>query len=332
MTLQLSMILSGLVFSSVPSNAETFHYIALGDSITAGFLGYTQVRRDDPIQTFSLNQKSKLTDGFEEPPPPHSLLGLRYARILESKKRWSYASGRNSYGVSSRLFDWLSDHEQNLSLLRIHNMAESGALSNRMPAQARKAMSQIPRRERSKIKLITIFFGSNDACEALDPFTGLDVIQSSFRRTFDELATQITVKTPVLVSSIPNIPMLNESSVLNHRAFLGMSCRDIRRIVNFCKPMFNISSANEQAQAYERVQQINATIETEILSARKKYPQLDLVYSRSVYDYPITGGFLAADCFHPGKRGQPKIAEILWADQPWYKNQTDWTPALATYP
>jgi len=66
------------------------------------------------------------------------------------------------------------------------------------------------------------------------------------------------------------------------------------------------------------VEDVNRLLQQVVVDARTQLPQLDLRYTSRLYHLSIPIDIMAADCFHPGKKGQEQLSLEVWKDQPWF--------------
>ena len=318
------------IFAMGERRSQTF-YIALGDSMTAGFLAYTKTSQKWPYgeETVLRTSESDIEDGddYEEPPPPYLWNGWRYATLMESKRTFSWATGSKSHSVSERLQEWLesSSAGNGPTDLRSYNLAESGIRAEHLPRQARLAVKKLKKLHATSLSLVTIIFGANDVCESPVPRIEDEInIRTNFKRALLNLSkAKDFLKDPhpirVFVSAIPNIPSLARPEIQNHRSFLGMSCRKVwNDVINGCKKLTDWTNESEYQSRLERVEFINNAIR---LAAEdmKDDPRFSITYDDTLYRTKLTGPMLAIDCFHAGKTGQKGLAEIFWNAMPWFR-------------
>lgn len=297
----------------------THELITLGDSISAAFIGYTATKPQSDFNFFGHDTQPG------EVPPPHVKDGVRYPAALESKDGYSWATGQKIDSIAKRLGAWLyvKNAKNKLGWM---NLAESGGLVSHMPRQARWAMEDFAKENpNGQIALITLMIGSNDACAKLESTPEEAVkIRADLKATFDRLSAGIpasqTAPVPVSVSSLPKIYELGTEEIRAYPVTSSMTCADVRRdIRDSCSLLSNWKTPEEFAIRKARVEWVNAVIRTATFELAPSYPKLSIAWDNQLAEYTLQGPDLAADCFHPGKRGQAKIADMLWQNMPWFK-------------
>lgn len=298
---------------------DTHELITIGDSISAAFIGYTATKPQAGFQVFGHDTQPG------EVPPPHVKDGVRYPAALESKDGYSWATGQKIDSIAKRLEAWLyvKDAKNKLGWM---NLSESGGLVEHMPRQARWAMEDLAKENpNGKIGLITLMIGSNDACARLESTPAEAAkIRADLKMTFERLSKGVpahqTAPVPVSVSSIPKIYELGTPEIRAYPVNNRMTCADVRREINdSCPRLSNWSTPEEYAIRKDRVEWVNTVLRTATFELAPMYPNLSIAWDNQLAEYTLQGPDLAADCFHPGKRGQAKIAEMLWKQMPWFK-------------
>lgn len=293
--------------------AKTRYQVTLGDSISAAFIGYTQI------------DANGARIALDEPEPPNTWRGIRYVSILESKRAWSWASGQDIDSVGVRLQDYLNSHRTDRTRIHLEmlNQAESSAQARHIPRQARLALDSIGGTAGLQdLELITLLVGANDACRRIENQ------EDDISQIRDDLLTALSYfsggprdrKIRVFFSSIPNIPALSLPEVAQHRAYLGVSCQTVRdQIVNFCPDLLNWKTPAEYEAALARVRFINEILRETARVAQERFPNLDVHFDESFSQTQMNPSFLAWDCFHPGREGQAFLADLFWQAMPWFK-------------
>lgn len=325
----LSFVLPSISFSASgeveSKNARaSYQLIVLGDSISAGMLAYTQVSNPRG-HGFS----AQSADDFDEPVPPVTWNDVRIPAVAESKSGWSWATGREIDSLASRLRSWLGRLDPSRPVrLRWINLSESGAVTSHIPRQARLAYEMSRSEPDAPIALVTLMIGANDACDLQDTS---EAERARLRRNLDVTFMRLAKGArpgrgqgepiPVFVSSVPNIPDLGRPEVLKHRAFLGLTCEKIRdEIIEVCSSLVRWKTRDEYRQRVDRVRFVNDVLRSAVRDARAKYPELSLKFDATFANYPLAPHHLAADCFHPGRRGHKELSEVLWNAMPWFRS------------
>lgn len=299
----------------------THQLITIGDSISAAFIGYTATKPNLAGQQPSPLAHETLPG---EVPPPHVENGVRVPAALESKAEYAWSTGQKIDSIARRIqaYLYLKDTKNKLGWM---NLAESGGLVEHMPRQARWAMEdQAKLNPNGQIALVTLMIGSNDACARLESTPAEAVkIREDLRKTFEHLAkgrpASQTGPVPVSVSSLPKIYELGRPEIRAHKVTAHMTCADVRReIRDSCPRLSNWKTPEELAIRKARTEWVNAVIRTATFELAPEFPELSIAWDNQMAEYTLEGPDLAADCFHPGKRGQAKIADMLWSGMPWF--------------
>lgn len=297
----------------------THELITLGDSISAAFIGYTATKPERKLDLLGHDTQPG------EVPPPNVKDGVRYPAALESKDGYAWSTGQKIDSVSKRLQAWLylKDTKSKLGWM---NLAESGGLVEHIPRQARWAIEDNAKlNPKGEIALVTLMIGSNDACARLenDPAEAA-LIRENIRKTFENLSAgkPANQSTPirVSVSSVPKIYELGNEDIRSYPVNNKMTCAEVRRDVrDSCPRLSNWTTPEEFAVRKARVDFVNEALRTATLDLAPQFPNLSIAWDNQLAEYTLQGPDLAVDCFHPGKRGQAKIAEMLWQGMPWFK-------------
>jgi lysophospholipase L1-like esterase len=297
-----------------PSAPETHYLITLGDSISAGFLGSTQVDAVTPPMARAL-QKSA------EPEPPFALQGIRYTTGLESKGEWSWATGSKSHSIATRLEAWLRSQDVDANReLRWLNQAESGAMATHLPRQARLAAESLRGIDPDRIALVTILIGANDVCQGNGSHSEEATMKADLLTALSRISALGGTRTRVFFSSIPNVPDLSQPEILQRPAEFGLTCKEVReKVVNFCPALLNWSTSAEYQAGSARVRRMNERLRSIADEARGRYNNLDIQFDSSLYELSIPSSQLAYDCFHPGRDGQKRIADLFWNAMGWFR-------------
>ena len=90
------------------------------------------------------------------------------------------------------------------------------------------------------------------------------------------------------------------------------------KILKSCNPLLVWSTDSEYRKRMSIVETKNGLIERVDLEAAQECSNLDIHFSRHIFQQAIVPEDLAADCFHPNQLGQQVISDLLWEDQPWF--------------
>lgn len=278
----------------------------IGDSMTAATFADTTTFL--PFSFFQTLRGELAADSFQT------------LALIENKKSYSWASGR-----------WIDSHymklrqsmryENSNDTLDVMNVAVPGSEAKDTLIQAQKVVDAMKSGSYLELKYVTLLIGANDACSSSSSVgTPHEVFREHLRATIRKLA-EIQQKEPirVLVSSIPNIPVLGRPEIAKHTTMGVMSCDFFRHeVLGFCK---SLTRWDNDADFDEKVLSIiekNEIIHAVVEEAAQLYPNLQLVYSDALYRFEITTDLLAMDCFHPNQKGQEELSQILWHDQHWF--------------
>ncbi len=309
-TLSLFSVADSHAFGRKRQKRQTKYMIILGDSITAGLFGNTQVENSNV---------SRLSED-----PPLSYYGLRPLSLLESKKRWSWASGSEINSVRKKLDGWLKDNRPSNEKepeLKVINMAESGAHVSDIKRQLKNALNQISPSSYDHIALIAMTIGANDACRSGEnrPNEAAD-ISNSIQDAFAQIAGPRGKPVPIFVAPAPKIPDLGKEHILQTRVYGLLTCAHLRTVYNSgCENMVVWKTEDEYELRMNRVRFINSAIQIGVDQARSQLVGIDAIYDPSFFEESVDPDHLAVDCFHPGRIGQSHLAENFWSAMPWFK-------------
>lgn len=278
---------------------------AMGDSISAG----------------------TLADGHAHAPPADDRDALLYSRGLtqpnwipfvghmQNKATLSWASGTKIASHYLRLKQYV---EERLSgSVSVMNTAVPGEKTIGMIQQAEELQSAMESGNFNSLKYVTFLIGANDACQGTDDAE----MATQLKATFDKLAEiRQPEKIRILVSAIPRIPELGRPEIVQMRTVANLTCGRLRdKMLKECPSLTVWKTTDEYAQRVAIVERKNAIIEKSARDAAAAHPELDIAFSRTLYDTRIQPAFLAADCFHPDEAGHELLASELWKDHPWFK-------------
>lgn len=299
------LVLTLSLIHSAAASPKRFVMYTAGDSITAAFLARTSAADkdlDDDVEKVIIDAK----------------LG-----IGDHKKHWSWASGRSIQSHYVRLREYLSRHEPKVPLL-VRNVARSGALTFDLADQA-DIMEDVYRRG-DQIKYVTLLIGNNDVCQEFEtgaPDNNLEKRITRFFARVSKLATRNpdqNDRVRVLVSGLPRIPDLGRPDIAAWRINRLFTCRLLtQRVTRFCESLTVWRTEEQYLQRLAQVDAYDNRLRKIVEAAAKQYTNLDFYYSDALSSTPVTLPLLATDCFHPNIKGQSKIAELLWEDQPFFK-------------
>ena len=281
--------------------------VSFGDSITAG--AFADTAADLPTSFFpSFLAIFNLTEVFKQ---------KALETVVENKELWSWASGAGISSHFTRLKKYLKTNTGSNELQMI-NMAVSGSVASDVVLQVNQFASAMAQNPDTEIEYVTILIGANDVCDRVSS----DDTSANLEKAFDRLSA-IPQKKPlkILVSSIPQIYQLGQSSIKNHvTGNFFLSCEFVRsKVLQFCNDLTHWSDQAGYDANVMKVQQTNLILENSVNAARFKHANLDVQFSHAMSEEALPFNILASDCFHPNISGQQKIADMLWNDQPWFK-------------
>jgi lysophospholipase L1-like esterase len=291
-----------------PSSTQPNYLMAaLGDSISAGTLADTSVH---------VSQAS-----------PQDLQNA-YAGTDQSKfiytNRYDLAWGTGDQIPSHymQLKSWLAKNEPGTNLVPL-NVGIPGALTDALVGEAQSVVKAMATGQYRALKYVAIDIGANDACSisTKNPQgTPDNQFADNLRKMFATLA-QIKQDQPihVMVSSIPKVPDLGQPDIQSTSTLGGASCNWIRsHIFTYCRTLPIWSTEEQYENNVAIVEDKNAVLQSVVDEVNHTYPNIQASFSLATYNWALTPELLAVDCFHPNKIGQSTLAELLWADQPWF--------------
>lgn len=292
-----------------PSVPRESHYLmgALGDSISAATFADTAIQIDG----------TEILDS----PFQSILYGEAKASLLfENKETLSWASGNRINSHFTKLRRLLEGDTPSLKL-SVQNFAIPGAVANGVPNQAKELAKAMSSGQYASLHYVTLLIGANDACSSeTEGGTPNEKMIEELKLTF-RILSGIQQKEPirVLLSSIPNIPMLGRPEISNLKTVLNLTCHYLRgTILRPCNPLVEWESPEELKRKINYVREKNELLRAAAQEANREYPGLNVHFSEALFAQNISASILAADCFHPNSEGQEEISRVLWEEQPWF--------------
>lgn len=288
-------------------NAPSHLMATIGDSITAGTFADTSTNL--PVSIWDSFLGAFAWDNYKT------------LFLVQNKKSYSWASGEWIDSHYNRLDRYLAEHGDH-ETLKVLNVAVPGSVAANTLHQAQLVVDALKSGLYQDLKYVTFLIGSNDSCISnSESGTPNELFRSQLLATFAKLAEiQQTDAIPILVSSIPRVPLLGRPDIRNHHTNGLFTCDYFRNeVLGFCKSLTRWESDDELRAKLQIIDEKNAVLKEVISEVNSKYPQLKLSYSQSFDQYDPGVADLAMDCFHPNKNGQSKLSELLWRDQPWFK-------------
>ena len=185
---------------------------------------------------------------------------------------------------------------------RVHDDAVAGAKVGGIGAQVEQAISQ-------KARYVTILIGANDVCtSSISTMTPAGTFASHFAEPMKTLEAGLPPRTPVFVSSIPNIYHL--WSVLRSNPIAEVVWYGAGICQSMLSP-FNSETARQMVLA--RVNADNGAL----AAVCQRYPDCKWD-GYATYNYQFTAGQISSlDYFHPNLRGQAALAAETWKSSWW---------------
>lgn len=314
--------------------------VSAGDSITAAFIANTEASgADNPVSTADLRPPlsqmpnkpdleaiyREIDNGIE----PSSMEYydeqaeklLRAAQYLEHKGSLSWATGASVDSHYVRLTRHLNKVTGGRGQLRWANVAHSGARAKDLEQQADEILAWWDSDRYKSIAYVTLLIGANDACTTIFPGgTPSDDMAWQLRKFFAKLATiRQKDKIRILVAGMPRIPDLGFEPFRHHPLGRRMTCAAIQHLTKFCPSLVDWEDPKQYWENLAVVIRKNAILEHIVRESRRKYPNLDVRWTDTLFNADIAVKHLAKDCFHPNALGQDAISEKLWEAQPWFK-------------
>jgi lysophospholipase L1-like esterase len=306
------VLLSALLLT-VPSFADQetqakkpYLMISMGDSITAATFA------DIPIPL-----KPELEERVQE----WTENALKPELIFENKASLSWSSGKRIRSHYTLLKESLRRHGDKRRV-DVLNVAMPGDETKDLYRQTIDVLREWQEGKYAAVKYITILIGANDACSSRFPdATPLETMRKHLLETF-RLLSSITNPEPVriLLVGMPRIPDLGSEYMNNRKTLFGATCAKVRnKILKYCSSLTIWNTPAEYDARMKIVEDRNRLYQSVAREANTLYRNIQVVYSNRLYNLEIPPEILAADCFHPAKKGQIRISEETWLDQPWYK-------------
>lgn len=180
------------------------------------------------------------------------------------------------------------------------NLAISGSKSPDVVRQAAHLAKSRP-------DYVTVLVGANDVCAwDEDHSAQLEAYEDNMRKIMATLVkSNNDVK--VLVSAIPNMPLLRDLGAAN-------GCQSRWSTLNICPALLGAKRTDEERAGFAR-RWADANDVLEKVSA--EFPQ-NVRFAASAAQPVFNMGHVSKiDCFHPNVNGQDFLAEMTWAEG-WY--------------
>ena len=284
-----------------PDNSgKTYLIGAIGDSLTAATLADT-----------SATETSLRNIGLPEIENVRSL--------YQNKSTLSWVSGQDIDSHLNLYTKYLRAHGDNTPV-QVLNEAVPGATSDEIASQVSDIVAAAQASGAPMLKYVTLMIGANDACKDGSGGPTNEQFYGYVMAALKNLATiQEAEPVRVLVSSIPNIPVLNRPEIRDFTTVDDLTCGYVRQsVLGFCDSMLSWTTPDELALKEKVVDDKNQVLRQVVSDAQKAFPNLSIQFSESFHNYNPQIGDLAEDCFHPTGASQAKISSNLWADQPWF--------------
>ena len=302
---------SALAGQGPPRNGPRWAMGVIGDSISAATFADISINSTEPDEWDRFGEW--LRSGFDSD------------FLLQNRDSLSWASGSRIRSHKVMLEESLARHRvpgASGGSLEAINVAVMNATAADAVKQARQLARKVRSDRYDGLLYVTYLVGANDACSDAGPTgTPRDQMRASVLAALTELSALGTPSQPVrvLMAAIPRIPDLARPAIRHHPTILGMKCSELREdVLNMCAPLFDWKTPEQYAARMRVVDEKNAVLQEVALEAHDRFPGLEVVFSDRFYSHDIDVRELAADCFHPGRTGQERLAQELWADQPWF--------------
>lgn len=302
--LSTTLILVDLIFILFSSNSlgmakprnPTVLMGVMGDSISAGTFAET---KDSP---FPILDFFHIPDGF-----------------LESKDTFSWASGEDIRSHYKRLRFLKRQHGVEVEVV---NAAVPGSLISDLKAQARKIRKLMRSGDYVSLEYVTIMIGSNDACRAVSKIYDSRYWKYQKERLWIALQVLSSIKQEkikILLSALPDIPSLGKDSISRKRTVGALTCRDFRNtVLKLCNDLLGWQTERGYYSKRVVVEEHNKMLAEFAQTAERDFPNLEIFFTDKLFELKITSADLAMDCFHPSLKGQQKISDVLWLEQPFF--------------
>ncbi len=293
----------GDVYAFGKARKKPYLMAVLGDSISAGSLADVPI----PLEGTPEERVRKWADQRVDS-----------NRVITNKHTYSWASGTKIRSQYRLLGSWLRKNEPGRAL-EVLNMAWPGDQAVDLAPQVERVVETMESGRYESLYYVTLLIGANDACGSKSG-TPIPKMRVQLLAALARLAS-IRQNDPirVLVVGIPRIPDLGEDAIRNHITLFGLSCKTVRNnILKFCNPRLLWNNWDEYGDSMQIVENVNRLLQSVATEARAQFPNLDLRYTSRLYHLSIPIDIMAADCFHPGKKGQEQLSLEVWKDQPWF--------------
>lgn len=311
-----SIVLMGFSASSNADSSKRLLMVSLGDSLTAATFADT-----------SLHEKNSRLPELEKWPDPNyqdplkEWLDHRFSDgySIANKATLSWASGTELFSHYRFLQKYLQEigEPQSLDVL---NFAFPRDQTDDLDHQVRQLIEAMRSGKYSVLKYVTLMMGSNDACRKVQNKESLQKMRINLMSAFSKIA-QLHQTEPIriLIVGIPQITELGSEYIRRLSHPLGRDCEHVRNhVLHFCDSLLMWKTAEEKKEKEAVIKERNQLIEETSWEAAKKYPHLDIYFTRRLSEVPVTEDILAMDCFHLNQLGQTQISEELWMAQPWF--------------
>jgi lysophospholipase L1-like esterase len=300
-------------FASRAQSDQPYLMAAMGDSISAGFLADTTLGWFNAVPAPSSESPfvllASLLQDAKTKTPWDSL------QTLETRYELSWTTGRWMNSHFRMLTNYLAQNEPGSSLAVV-NFAKTGGLTSDVVDQAGQIVQTMQSGQYKSLKYVTLLIGDNDSCLG----TADSAMTQNLLTAFEKIS-QIQQAEPIriLVSGMPRIPDLGRSDLLKAHTIFDISCSVMRLdLVKECVSLTDWKTNDQYQQSLNVVQDKNQLMANLVNQVNTLYPNLQVVFSNSLFGKSLEISDLAIDCFHPNANSQAWAAQTLWADQPWF--------------
>ena len=239
--------------------------------------------------------------------------------VIQNKDTLSWASGKEIQSHYMRLSSWFVKQGIELSVI---NAAVPGGSTPSLEDQVDDIIEEMKDGSYDELAYVTLLIGGNDACDAGKENEISDTeFGAILHRVWVKLSTiQQLHPIKILVSSIPKIPDVGLQSVQESTTWMGLSCKQMRKLISYCSSLTQWETKTGYNQNISIIARKNEVLKQNVVLAKLLYPKLDISYSPTLFEnLQIAPELLAFDCFHLSTVGQEKFSSLLWQAQPWFK-------------
>jgi|GEM_PF-1824862 len=316
--LVLGLLMVVFYFSVTQADSvKPFLMVSLGDSLTAGTFANAPLQKGSGIAHKAwgpspIDLSGELKEWFDHQ--------FSDGYTVANKAKLSWASGSAIASHYQFLKNYLKNKGETTSL-EVLNFAFPRDTTAGLENQVRQLIEVMHSGKYASIQYITLMIGSNDVC-AREKNTKIqsDLFRKNMMNAFEKIA-QIKQDDPIriLMVGIPNITQLGSEQIRKLPHPFGRDCGYVRNhVLHFCDSMLTWQTPDELLQKESLIQERNQILEEIAAEIPKRFPHLQISFTRRLSSVVITPDLLAMDCFHLDQAGQVQLSEELWKEQPWF--------------